>query len=66
MDVQTLVQYVSEDLKERYTNMTDSELNEYIESIEQDETFDDIVDDVREEYSNDYDNLETFIPGFHD
>ena len=66
MDEKDLVQYVSEDLKERYTNMTDSELNEYIESIEQDETFDDIVDDVREEYSNDYDNLATCIPGFHD
>ena len=46
--------------------MTDSELNEYINSIEEDETFDDICNDVREEYSTNIDNLETFIPGFHD
>jgi len=66
MDVYDLEQYVTEDLKERYGNMTDSELNEYINSIEEDETFDDICNDVREEYSTNIDNLETFIPGFHD
>ncbi len=50
MEVNDLEDYVTEDLKERYANMTDSELNEYIESIEQDDTFDDIVNDVLEDY----------------
>tara|TARA_B100000427_G_C15268779_1_gene490004 strand:- start:65 stop:319 length:255 start_codon:yes stop_codon:yes gene_type:complete len=50
MEVNDLENYVTEDLKERYANMTDSELNEYIESIEQDDTFDDIVNDVLEDY----------------
>ena len=35
MDVYDLEQYVIEDLKERYGNMTDNELNEYINSIEE-------------------------------
>ena len=50
MEVNDLENYVTEDLKERYANMTDGELNEYINSIEEDETFDDIVNDVLEDY----------------
>ena len=39
MDTEDLVEYVTQDLKERYTNMTDMELNEYINSIEGDVDF---------------------------
>ena len=53
-------------IEAKNVNLVDNELNEYINSIEEDETFDDICNDVREEYTNNYDNLETFIPGFHD
>tara|TARA_B100000287_G_scaffold141624_1_gene133342 strand:- start:14546 stop:14815 length:270 start_codon:yes stop_codon:yes gene_type:complete len=66
METEDLVEYVTQDLKERYTNMTDMELNEYINSIEGDETFEVICDDVREDYSTNSDNLQVFIPGFHD
>ena len=66
MDINQLQQYVAEDLANRYDNMLISELKEYVDGIEDDDTFQDIVDDVVEEYDVEGITMQEFIPGFHD
>ena len=66
MDINQLQQYVAEDLANRYDNMSINDLKEYVDGIEDDDTFQDIVDDVVEEYDVEGITMQEFIPGFHD
>ena len=63
MDTKSLVQFVSEELTDYYDKLTDSEIKERIESLYDEELYDELVDNVTSEDSN---SMQTFIPGFHD
>ena len=52
MDTQSLVEYVTEDLTDRYNKMTSNELKEWIYEHEDDELYDELVDNVNIEDVN--------------
>ena len=52
MDTQSLVEYVTEDLTDRYSKMTQNELKEWIYEHEDDELYDELVDNVNIEDVN--------------
>ena len=59
MDMKTLVQYVTDDLIHFYENKCDDvELKEFIDNHDE-ELYDELVDNVTNQ-------MQTFIPGFHD
>ena len=59
MDTKTLVQYVTDDLEHFYENRCDDvELKEFIDNHDE-ELYDELVDNVTNQ-------MQTFIPGFHD
>ena len=59
MDMKTLVQYVTDDLIHFYENKCDDvELREFIDNHDE-ELYDELVDNVTNQ-------MQTFIPGFHD
>ena len=66
MDINQLQEYVAEDLANRYDNMSDSDLKDYVDSIEQDDIFDQLSNDVRDDYDVEGVTMQEFIPGFHD
>ena len=59
MDTKSLVQFVSEELTDYYDKLTDNEIKERIESLYDEELYDELVDNVTNP-------MQTFIPGFHD
>ena len=78
MDYQALEQYVYDSLTDYYGKMTQTELREHINEMEddlgnEDNMFDELVENVTitelmKEKDSDEDNsgMQTFIPGFHD
>ena len=52
MDTQSLVEYVTEDLTDRYSKMTQNELKEWIYEHEDDELYDELVENVNIEDVN--------------
>ena len=78
MDYQALEQYVYDSLTDYYGKMTQTELREHINEMEddlgnEDNMFDELVEnvtirDLMKEKDSDEDNtcMQTFIPGFHD
>ena len=52
MDTQSLVEYVTEDLTDRYNKMTSNELKEWIYEHEDDELYDELVENVNIEDVN--------------
>jgi len=62
MDTQELVERVTEDLKDWYSDFTLDELKDTID-VNDNGLFDELVDNVTSEDSN---CMQTFIPGFHD
>ena len=52
MDTQSLVEYVTEDLTDRYSKMTSNELKEWIYEHEDDELYDELVENVNIEDVN--------------
>ena len=52
MDTQSLVEYVTEDLTERYSKMTQNELKEWIYEHEDDSLYDELVENVNIEDVN--------------
>ena len=56
MDFDDLVQYVKEDLDNRYSYMNSIEFKEYVEDIEDDDLFDELVDNVTNETVLDINN----------
>ena len=71
MDMKTLVQYVTDDLIHFYENKCDDvELKEFIDNHDE-ELYDELVDNVTQQYpkqdvKQSLNQMETFIPGFHD
>ena len=62
MDTQELIEHVTENLKDWYSDFTLDELKDTI-SDNDEGLFDELVDNVTSEDSN---CMQTFIPGFHD
>ena len=56
MDFDDLVQYVKEDLDNRYSYMNSIEFKEYVEDIEDDDLFEELVDNVTNETVLDINN----------
>ena len=52
MDTQSLVEYVTEDLTDRYSKMTQNELKEWIYEHEDDSLYDELVENVNIEDVN--------------
>ena len=52
LDTQSLVEYVTADLTDRYSKMTQNELKEWIYEHEDDELYDELVDNVNIEDVN--------------
>ena len=63
MDHQSLYELASEYVTQSFDRLTDNEIKERIESLYDEELYDELVDNVTSEDSN---SMQTFIPGFHD
>ena len=63
MDTQSLYELASEYVTQSFDRLTDSEIKERIESLYDEELYDELVDNVTSEDNN---CMQTFIPGFHD
>ena len=63
MDTQTLVEYVTDLLIDDYSNFTDSELKERIDIFNDDSLYDELVDNVTQQYPKQLNTFEkeTFI-----
>ena len=70
MDTKTLVNIVSENLTDYYEKCSDVELREFVDNYDED-LFDELVDNVTQQYpkqdvKQSLNQMQTFIPGFHD
>ena len=63
MDHQSLYELATEYITNSFDRLTGSEIKERIESLYDEELYDELVDNVTSEDSN---SMQTFIPGFHD
>ena len=63
MTTKDLVELATEYVTQSFDRLTDSEIKERIESLYDEELYDELVDNVTSEDSN---CMQTFIPGFHD
>ena len=61
MDMDCLVQFVTEELANYYDQLSNSELKEQIINTHEEDTYNDLIDNVSSDYSEG-----EFIPGFHD
>ena len=59
LDMQSLIELASEYITQSFDRLTDSEIKERIESLFDEELYEELVDNVTAP-------LQTFIPGFHD
>ena len=59
MDTQSLYELASEYVTQSFDRLTDSDIKERIESLYDEELYDELVDNVTNP-------MQTFIPGFHD
>ena len=71
MDTQSLYELASEYVMNSFDRLTDSEIKERIESLYDEELYDELVDNVTQQYpkqdvKQSLNQMETFIPGFHD
>ena len=71
MDIDSLVQYAQEQLANYYDQLSNSELKEQIINTHEEELYDELVDNVTQQYpkqdvKQSLNQMETFIPGFHD
>ena len=63
MDIDTMVEWIQDILTNDYSKLTDSELKERVDCFDDDGLFDELVDNVTQQYPK---QMQTFIPGFHD
>ena len=63
MDYKSLEQFVYDTLEDDFNKLSNSELQDEIKYSFDEETLDELVDNVTSEDSN---CMQTFIPGFHD
>ena len=71
MDTQSLYELASEYVTNSFDRLTDSEIKERIESLHDEELYDELVDNVTQQYpkqdvKQSLNQMETFSPGFHD
>ena len=71
MDTKSLVQFVTEELANYYDQLSNSELKEQIINTHEEELYNELVDNVTQQYpkqdvKQSLNQMETFIPGFHD
>ena len=71
MDTQSLYELASEYVTNSFDRLTDSEIKERIESLYDEELYDELVDNVTQQYpkqdvKQSLNQMQTFIPGFHD
>ena len=71
MDHQCLYELATEYLLNSFDRLTDSEIKERIESLYDEELYDELVDNVTQQYpkqdvKQSLNQMQTFIPGFHD
>ena len=71
MDTQSLYELASEYVTQSFDRLTDSEIKERIESLYDEELYDELVDNVTQQYpkqdvKQSLNQMQTFIPGFHD
>ena len=71
IDTQSLYELASEYVTQSFDRLTDSEIKERIESLYDEELYDELVDNVTQQYpkqdvKQSLNQMETFIPGFHD
>ena len=71
MDTQSLYELASEYVIQSFDRLTDSEIKERIESLFDAELYDELVDNVTQQYpkqdvKQSLNQMQTFIPGFHD
>ena len=71
MDTQSLYELASEFVTQSFDRLTDNEIKERIESLYDEELYDELVDNVTQQYpkqdvKQSLNQMETFIPGFHD
>ena len=71
MDTQSLYELASEYVTQSFDRLTDSEIKERVESLYDEELYDELVDNVTQQYpkqdvKQSLNQMETFIPGFHD
>ena len=63
MDIQTMEEWITDELIYQYGKLTPEELKERVDCFNDEDLFDELVDNVTSEDSN---CMQTFIPGFHD
>ena len=63
MDIESLEQFVYDTLEDDFNKLSNSELQDEIKYSFDEETLDELVDNVTSEDNN---CMQTFIPGFHD
>jgi len=71
MDLDTMVEWIQDILTNDYSKLTDSELKERVDCFDDDGLYDELVDNVTQQYpkqdvKQSLNQMETFIPGFHD
>ncbi len=71
MDTQSLYELASEYVTQSFDRLTDNEIKERIESLYDEELYDELVDNVTQQYpkqdvKQSLNQMQTFIPGFHD
>ena len=71
MDVKTLERFVIDTLTDDYSKLSNSELQDEIKYSFDEEVLEELVDNVTQQYpkqdvKQNLNQMETFIPGFHD
>ena len=71
MDLDTMVEWIQDILTNDYSKLTDNELKERVDCFDDDGLYDELVDNVTQQYpkqdvKQSLNQMETFIPGFHD
>jgi len=63
MDIQTMEEWITDELIYQYGKLTPEELKERVDCFNEEGLYNELVDNVTSEDSN---CMQTFIPGFHD
>ena len=71
MTTKDLVELATEYVTQSFDRLTDNEIKERIESLYDEELYDELVDNVTQQYpkqdvKQSLNQMQTFIPGFHD
>ena len=62
MDIQTMEEWITDELIYQYGKLTPEELKERVDCFNEEGLYNELVDNVTQQYPK----MQTFIPGFHD